>query len=199
MKGLVTIILLIALVAIVMFLDLPAYNRVGFLGEEIEKYEQFLEEKEELLIKVSQLKQIYESREEEINKVYYVLPSLADIPNLIVQFEALASENGLILENLGFGKTEAAKKTGGVSWSTGAEGEDTIDRVQEGYQSLRMSLVLIGSYQSFKSFLKAIEHNIRLMDIRSISFSSAAEQEGEEEGTVGIPTYTFSVDLDVYY
>lgn len=199
MKGFVTIILLIALVAIVMFLDLPAYNRVGFLREEIEKYEQFLQEKEELLVKVSQLKQIYESREEEINKVYYVLPSLADIPNLIVQFEALASENGLILGNLGFGQTEVAKKTGGVSWSVGTEGEDAIDGAQEGYQSLKMSLTLIGSYQSFKSFLKALEHNIRLMDIKSISFSSAAEQKGEEGEAVGIPTYTFSVSLEVYY
>lgn len=196
MKGIITIILLIALVAIVMFLDLPAYNKVGFLRDEIEKYEQFLEEKEELLVKVSQLKQIYESREEEINKVYYVLPSLADIPNLIVQFEALASENGLILGNLGFGKIEATKKTSQVIWSTVTGEEETTS--QDGYENLEISLSLTGSYQSFKSFLRALEYNIRLMDIKSINFSSI-EEEGETMGVIGIQTYTFSVDLEVYY
>ena len=195
MKGIITIISLIVLVAIIMFFDFPAYNKVNFLKNEIEKYEQFLEEKKGLLIKVGQLKEIYESREEEINKVYYVLPSSTDIPNLIVQFEALASENGLILGNLSFSQVKTAKKTGKVTWGEGAE-ETVADEIEAlgTYQSLEISLSLTGSYQSFKSFLKAMEYNIRLMDIKSISFSSAAKK-GEE---AGISTHTFAVSLEVY-
>ena len=191
MKGIITIILLIVLVVIIMFLDLPAYNKVGFLKNEIEKYEQFLEEKKELLVKVGQLKEIYESREEEINKVYYVLPPSADIPNLIVQFEALASENGLILGNLSFSQVETAKKTGKVTWGGEAEETTAVEVEALGtYQNLEVSLSLTGSYQSFKSFLKALEHNIRLMDIKSISFSSAKAE---------TTTHTFAVSLEVYY
>lgn len=200
MKGIITIILLIVLVAIIMFLDLPAYNKVGFLKNEIEKYEQFLEEKKELLVKVGQLKEIYESREEEINKVYYVLPPSADIPNLIVQFEALVSENGLILGNLSFSQVKAVKKAGKVTW--GGEAEETAAVEVEAlgtYQNLKVSLSLTGSYQSFKSFLKALEYNIRLMNIKSISFSSAKVEKGEEGEEIGIPTHTFAVSLEVYY
>ncbi len=198
MKGIITIILLVALVAIIMFFDLPAYNKVGFLKNEIEKYEQFLEEKKELLVKVGQLKEIYESKEEEINKVYYVLPPSADIPNLIVQFEALVSENGLILGNLRFSQVETAKKTGKVTWGGEAEEETAVAEVGalRTHQNLEVSLSLTGSYQSFKSFLKALEYNIRLMDIKSISFSSAKAEKGEE---AGIPTHTFAVSLEVYY
>lgn len=201
MKGIITIILLIVFVVIVMFLDLPAYNKVGFLKNEIEKYSQFLEEKEELLVKVGQLKEIYESREEEINKVYYVLPPSADIPSLIVQFEALVSENGLILGNLSFSQVQAAKKTSKVTWEEG-EGEEldavVETEVQKTYQSLGISLSLTGSYQSFKSLLKALEYNIRLMNIKSISFSSATKTSGGEE-EAGIPTYTFAVSLEAYF
>ena len=201
MKGIITIILLIVLVAIIMFFDFPAYNKVNFLKNEIEKYEQFLTEKEELLVKVVQLKEIYESREEEINKVYYALPSSTDIPNLIVQFEALASENGLILGNLSFSQVEAAKKTNRVTWGGGAEEETAAVEVEAlgSYQNLGVSLSLTGSYKSFKSFLKALEYNIRLMDIKSIGFSSAEAEKGEEEEEVGVPTYTFAVSLEAYY
>lgn len=173
-NSIVVIILVIALIAIVVFLDLPAYNKVSLLQKEIKNQDDLIKERQEIMAKVSQLKEIYEERKTEISRVYYVLPLEKDVPNLIVQFEALAAENGLILEKIDFVE-KTAKKT-------------VVD-----YNALGISASLTGSYQSFKSFLGALEYNIRLADLRSVDFSV-------QQGLVtGVSTFNFSITLDVYY
>ena len=178
-KNIIVLISILIFVAILLLLDLPAYNKVVFFRSEIKNYQNFLKEKEELLVKVNQLKQSYESRKDEIDKAYYVLPLEKDIPNLIVQFEALVSENGLVLESINF-KEAAAKTTA------------TGEKIVKGYKTLDVSLKAGGSYQSFVAFLQALEFNIRLMDIKSIDFSAA--QTGDESSL-----FTFDISLEVYY
>lgn len=182
-KNAIILVLVLVFIAIVVFLDLPAYDKFVSLGSEIERYGNLLKEREEFIIKVSQLKEIYESRAPEIRKVYYSLPSEKDIPGLIVQFEALASENGLILEKLKFFERKETKeeKEGGVE-------------LQKSHKTLNVILSVTGGYQSFRSFLEALEFNIRIMDIKSIEFSSKRTEEEEERGL-----FTFNVELEVYY
>lgn len=161
-NNLVIVILLLVFIGILFLLDLPTYNKVAFSRNEVKTYENLLEERKGILAKVDQLKQVYEDRKDEINKISYLLPSGKDLPGLIVQFEALTSENGLVLEKLDFS-------------------EDSKDDV---------SLSVSGTYQSFKSFLRALELNIRLMDIKSINFSPS-----EDGGLM----FNFNIKLKVYY
>ena len=65
-KNILIIILVLILIAVIFFLDWPAYQRVVFLRDEIKMNQEFLKEKQELGVKVGQLKQSYESREDEI-------------------------------------------------------------------------------------------------------------------------------------
>ncbi len=169
-KNIIALVLVVVFISILFLLDWPAYKKFVFLSNETERYENLLEEEKGLLVKVNQLKEIYESRENELKKVHYSLPAGKEVPNLIVQFEALASENGLILESLDF--IELTE--------------------QEKYKGLSVSLSISGTYQSFKSFLEALEFNVRLMDVQSVKFSSA---ETEAESSI----FTFDVKLIVYY
>jgi Tfp pilus assembly protein PilO len=178
-KNIIVLISVLIFVAILFLFDLPAYNKVALFRSEIKNYQNFLKEKEELLVKVNQLKQSYESRKDEIDKIYYVLPFEKDISNLIVQFEALASENGLVLESINFKESAA---------TTTATGE----KIVKGYKTLDVSLKAGGNYQSFVAFLGALEFNIRLMDIKSIDFSAA--QAGEDSSL-----FIFDISLEVYY
>ena len=172
-KNIIVLISILIFVAILFLLDLPTYNKVVFFRNEIKNYQNFLKEKEELLAKVNQLKQSYESRKDEIDKTYYVLPLEKDIPNLIVQFEALVSENGLVLESINFKPATAEEKAA------------------KSYKALDVFLSVGGNYQSFIAFLQALEFNVRLMDIQSADFSS---KESEVAGT-----FIFDVNLVVYY
>ena len=178
-KNAIILISVLVFIAILFLLDLPAYNKASVLRSEIKKHQDLLEEKKELAIKVNQLKQIYESRKSEIENVYYSLPSVEDIPGLIVQFEALVSENGLVLEELDFFEKKV-KKT------------EEVER--KNYKTLEVTLSATGKYQSFKSFLEALELNNRLMDIKIIQFSSE-----ETEEILGTGFLTFDVRLEVYY
>lgn len=190
-KNIIILALVFAFLAILFLLDWPAYNKATLLKDEVKRHQQLLAEQEELLIKVNQLKQVYESHKNEIKKVYYVLPLEKDIPNLIVQFEALASENGLILEGLDFVEPIVVKKR-----RVAAEEKLAVQEKPKPYKQLDVSLKLSGSYQSFKSFLGALEYNVRLMDIESINFSSEKKETEEVEGA---ELFSFDVSLKVYY
>lgn len=181
-KNIITIIILFGVFAAILLLfDLPSYNKFVSFREEIDKQNNSLIEKKELVANVNQLKQVYDSRKDEVKRVYYAIPAKRDIPGLIVQFEALASENGLILENINLGKIKTERSKLGE-----------IESPEETYKSLDITLKLAGNYLAFKSFLQALEFNVRLMDINLISFSSI---ETEESGLV----FTFDVKLKAYY
>ncbi len=179
-KTIIITILAATVIGIILLLDWPAYQRMNFLKTEVEKHHQFLKEKQELSIKVNQLKQSYEAQEENIKKLNYALPEGKDIPNLIVQLEALASENGLILEEINFGSKQAGKTES-----------------EKAYKSMGTTLSLTGSYTGFKSFLGALENNIRIMDIGLVDFSTAAMSKELPEG--GEQFFTFDLELQVYY
>jgi Tfp pilus assembly protein PilO len=178
-KGVITTIVLFFIFAsILIFADLPAYNKFIFARNEIQRYEDSISIKEDIVANVSQLKQIYENREDAIKKVSYVLPAEKDTPGLIVQFESLASENGLILERIDFGKV--IKKT------TDKSGLGLTAKVLEANVKMK------GSYSSFRSFLEALEYNIRIMDVQTINISSS-----RAEGALQI--FGFNIKLKVYY
>lgn len=187
-SSIVIIILVVALIAIVVFLDLPAYNKFSLLQKEIKSQNDLIKERQEIMVKVDQLKETYEKRKAEISRVYYVLPIGKDIPSLIVQFEALAAENGLILEKIDF-----VEKTSQKTVQAEQEGEGITPASQADYKSLGISASLTGSYKAFKSFVEALEYNIRLADLKSVDFSSQQALE------TGVSALNFSITLDVYY
>lgn len=189
-KTIVIVVSIFIFVAILFFLDLPAYNQFTSFREEIKSNKEFLQEKEELVAKVSQLKQVYESRKNEFDKVYYTLPLGEDIPNLIVQLEALAAENGLLLKSITFVKKPKAVFV--PAEEEGVQGQAAVS-AEKNYKTVSIALSTIGSYQAFSSFLEALELNVRLMDIKSIGFLSP------EKGTEGSSIFTFSISLETYY
>jgi len=183
-KNAVILISVVVFFAILFLLVLPTYNKTGLLRGMLKDDTNSLKETEEVFAKANQLKQVYEARKDEINKVYYILPSGSDIPNLIVQLEALASENGLILDKMNFIKKTLIKKIATEETATTPESEP-----QKEYKTLGVTLSLVGNYNSFKSFLEALELNMRLMDIKSITFSGQKEAVG----------FTFNIELEAYY
>lgn len=177
MKNIVILILILVFIGIVFLLVLPAYNKLTLLNREIKWQEHLLEDKEAVIAKTEQLKQDYEIHKDELKKASYALPSGKEIPNLIVQLEALASENGLVLESLNF--LEEAKT------------KSKEAQTPKPYKNLEVSLQAAGTYESLENFLRALELNIRLMDIKSIDFSS---KQSEIEGL-----FIFNINLIVYY
>ncbi len=186
-KSIIIIILIVVFVGIVLFLDWPGAKKVLSVQQEIDRYSNLIEEKRELVSKTEQLKQAYNSKQDDIKKVYYVLPKEKQIPELIVQFEALASGNGLILENLDIQKKKRVQET------KEEKEQKTSEVVLEKVEILKVSLRVTGTYASFENFLKTLESNVRIMDIQGIDFAS---RESKEEGNLFL---NFDVELETYY
>jgi len=179
--SIIALILFIAFLGIVFLLDLPAYNKVVFLGDKIAQEKATLVGRQELLAKVEQLKGVYDDYESQLKKVYYILPKNQEIPNLIVQLEALASENGLILEQVDFIKEESKQRSD----------PEQPQSSSVGYKNINVALKLVGEYPAFTSFLEALEHNVRIADVNSIELS--LEKGSETSG------FSYDVKLKVYY
>lgn len=185
-RNIIILILILGFVGIVIFLDVPEAQEALYLREQIEEEKKLFSEKQTLLAKVERLREDYKENEESLKKVDYILPSGQDIPNLIVQLEALALEGGLILEHVDFSEYK------GETVSKAEKARSQEQKEAKDYKVLIIDLKLTGSYSALKKFLKALEENIRLIDINSIGFSGQL---------IGGETlfFNFNLNLKTYY
>ncbi len=169
------LIIILAVILVVWQLFLPAFNTVSLAREDLKSWEEKVGETESLNQKLIELKKKYEALEAQVKKIEAALPKGQDIPALMIQLEALTSQNGLILNSVDFISPVEAKKKKAAETETGQE--STASAVPAGVKSIDMELNLSGNYNSLKNFLKAVESNLRIMDISAINFGSAGSGE----------------------
>ena len=104
--------------------------------------------------------------EEKINRLGLLRPDGSNEPALLVQLQHIASKNKLSLELISFKLNDAT------------EGE------------LEISQNLSGAYDDFKTYLKDLERNSRLIDVTVITFSSPRKKGGD---------YFFSLKAKTYF
>lgn len=97
------------------------------------------------------------------------LPVGKNIPELITQVTALVSDNGLALTNINI--------------------SNAININDKPYKTLGVAITTTGNYDSFKLFIKAVENNLRIIDISSISFASPQKSEDPMEFKLSFQTY----------
>jgi len=107
---------------------------------------EILETQRQYLIDLKQLaKESEEINRAELEKINYVLAKNVNVPEVLKQIEILANQSGLELE----------------SFSYNFEQESLFLRLNFGG----------GSYAKAKQYLKQIEKNIRIMDVRNIALT----------------------------
>lgn len=178
-KNIIILILILAFIGVVVFLNIPKVQGILSLRRQIEQQKELFSEKQGLLAKTDKLSQFYKENQEDLEKANYILPSGQDLPNLIVGLENMAFGSGLILE--------------GVDFSTSEQSGELLEGQvkKKDYKILDISLKVTGDYLSFESFLKKLGENIRLIDITSLTFS---KQEGESP-----QFFNFNLQIKTYY
>ncbi len=210
-KELFALIILVALVLVVWFLLWPAIQETIEAGNNLTAWQQKLEETKEAKQKLGNLEEKYKDLQNEEERILKVVPNQEDLPGLLVQLEALASQNGLVLNSLNFTYPQAAK---GVATAAAADtdvlksGQSVAASSQAGTDALSGSLPgnvkilvvaldLAGDYNSLKNFLRAVENNLRLTDVNAINFTEGGSGTGlimsKNEGS------KLSVNLNVYF
>lgn len=177
-KTTITLISLAAVLALSFFLIKPTWSSIKILKAEIINQEERVAQVEELLNKFRQVEETYQQLKEEADKISISLPEEKDLPHLLVQFDSLAANNGLLFQAVNFGQLDPKKK--------------------EKFPKLDVKLQLSGSYDAFKNYLVALERNARSMDIQSINFGQSGRAgSGGDLANFGI--FNFNLGINVYY
>lgn len=161
---------LIALAGILFWvLVMPAYNYVSALGTALEERQAVLDDRSQVVANISSLTKGYAQRASDLERFSNIVPAKKNSAEIVSTIQALATQNGLILNSMALGSAESKEKNP--------------------YAVLSVDLGLSGSYPAFRSFLASLEQNIRVMDVISID----ASRPGED------PTVGFRLKANAYY
>ncbi len=198
------------------FLFWPAWEIVANYRAEIKEWQTKIAEAK-ITWQTAQQRSAKINTTEMKNMIFSALPENLNEPELLVQFEALSSKNGLILNSVEFSEEQEEAKSNdavSVSGSQMASPENINPTAASQVSSMpeqavakksdssqvkkeKINLVLEGDFSSFLDFVKATEKSLRLFDLISLDFSSSGSgsegQTGTEKGK------KFNISLRTYY
>jgi len=198
-KIIIGLISLLIVLGIVFFLIIPLWSSVKVIKMDLEEFELEQVEIEGFLIKSRQIERTYWELEEEARKVFSALPKGGSMPYLLIQFEDVVRENGLLLGGIKF--DQAAEKTDLQSRQKAIQllSEDSYQGVKTpvGVSSLLTDISASGSYESFKSYLNSLERSIYPMNVEQIILRSQTEDRNSIFDNSGI--FQFNLKINTYY
>ena len=190
-KIVISLISLLVGITLVFVFIVPNWSSIKILRFEVGILEQDVVDLEKLLSETRQIKEKYIQAEEDAKRIFLAIPKQRDLPYLLIQFEALAASNGLLLESIEFSQAEEVSKKKPVQTTTKSQVENTFLKISH------INLSLSGSYSAFKNYLVALENNIRSMDVYSIGFAPYGYSDAF--GGFASDIFEFTSEIVVYY
>ncbi len=188
MKNIFSIIFIVAAIAGFILVVQPKYKEIQSLQKKSEELEQVLANarklqsiRDELLEKKNNLSQ------PDIARLAKMVPDSVDNVKLILELQNIANQYGLQIETASTNKEETA---GDASDGGKAKKEEAsfVDLESRDYGIITLDFNLSGTYHNFLSFLRDIERNLRVTDIRTVAFAGD-----------GTDNYSFQLSLDTYW
>jgi len=175
MSLIVQIILLLASVGIFFGYVNPTYNDSKNLSSELSQYEQALYNSKTLIATRDTLVSKRNSlNPTDLSRLQTLLPDSVDSVSLIIELDSIASQFGMRIRDF----TEATQSQGG-----------TLGVSATPYGTLSLSFTTTASFETFVAFLKAVENDLRLIDVTGISFNSTSNNS----------VYDFNVSVNTYW
>lgn len=168
------VILVMAAIAVTFWVLLPLWNSTQAALELKKENKDNLTQREKLTANLERLIGQYNERASDLTPFSKAIPVGRNIPELLINLEALASENGLIFSGVSF---------------------KPKDLKAPGVKTLIMEIKVKGSYPAFLAYLKAIEKSLRLLDVTNVSFSGV----GPGQANINPNNLEFNLLVNTYY
>jgi Tfp pilus assembly protein PilO len=193
MRFIIPIILIgVAITGFMMFIS-PLYSQIQTLNIKAASYNEALsnsialeKERDKLTTKYSTIDP------ENLKKLSVLLPDSVDNIRLILEIEKIASPYGMNLKDV--------KYSSNTNASTPQPGQEKLTKsieTNKDYGDWDLEFSTTGSYFNFVNFLKDLEHNLRIVDISSIDFSSSTG--GLTLNPLSNDTYKYSLKIKTYW
>jgi Tfp pilus assembly protein PilO len=161
------------IISIILFFAVsnPLYGEVKQLRIDVATYNIALNNSTELQKTRDALIESYKNiRIEDRDRLMHFLPSTIGNIELILEIEKIANLHGMPIKNIKFDtKSLESTDTSVVQDSVVVAQNDPADYLP--YGIFPMEFIIEGRYEVFTSFLKDLERNLRLVDVKSISFN----------------------------
>lgn len=176
MRFIVSILFFLAGLALIFWAAKPLWVEIATLRTERNSVLSTLSELRSLQNARDGLLSAYNSiSKTDLEKLNQMMPISSDTGGILVSLEKIAQDRGVRLKKAEF-KIDNDK------------GVKVIQAANSLFNTINLSIVVSASYDSFKSFLDALEKNTRIMDVTNISFSVGQTN-----------LYEFIIQADAYY
>lgn len=197
MKFISSISFLIITIVLSFVFTKPFYGEVKQLRDDISRYDKALNNSTDLQKTRDSLVEKYKSiKQEDKDRLTRFLPSSVNNIELILEIEKIANLHGMPIGNIKF---ESKVLEGTNDSNTGSGGTAIVQN--KGIDSLPYGIfpvdfVVVGDYDTFISFMKDLEHNLRLVDAKSITFNTAPVVAKDNTSS---NLYNFTLKVQTYW
>lgn len=189
-------IILILLVCLLILLGLggyfllwPKYQELKIKKAEMEIKDEEIRLKEKYLSNLGIFSEKLSTYEEQLSKIDSAFPGDPSVAAIFNFIQKTSSENGLILTDIDVSKLFPSKSSvQQILEQEALEQESSEQRVQK----MSFSISVNGSYAAFKNFLSTVYKNSRLIEVKSIDFSSSGEEEDLFDFNLDLETQSYA-------
>ena len=197
MKFIFSISSLIIVAVLFFVISDPLYVEVKKTRAEIDIYNKALNSSTELQKTRDSIIEVYKNiKTEDKDRLNHLLPSTIGNIELILEIEKIANLHGMPIGDIKFDtkslESQSATGTGSV---VVAESDPSAYLP---YGIFPMEFIIEGRYDTFVEFLKDLEHNLRLVDIKSISFV-VPPPVITPGNTTGSNIYKYTLKVETYW
>lgn len=159
MRTIFSIIMLLASIGGFVVYTIPTYADVKTIGVQKTEYLDLLQSARTLAEKRDQLLQIYNSiSPDEIARLEKMLPQNPDNVKLILEIDALAKNQALALQNVK------------IKEATDTNSKNKTAKANADIGTLTLEFTTVGPYAGYVNFINILEKNLRIMNIKKVSF-----------------------------
>lgn len=178
--GLALIIFIAAFVFYSSFIK-KEFTDIEQLRGEVAAKTQLLAEQQNAVSQVRSLLQQYEGVAQLQQTISLSLPQAEDLAMVVAQFNAIANNSGVSIDSI---NVAAAPIQSTASSS-----------LVYSYGVSKFNLKVVGSYESFKSFIQSLETNVRVMDVKSIKLGATSIGGQKTQQNI----FNYDLTVEAYY
>jgi Tfp pilus assembly protein PilO len=188
-SSIVSLLLLVA--AFVVFFNFvqPAYREVAALKGKLLSLQTSGAEQAAVFKSIQALNQTYNESQEAREAVSLALPLTPALAEALAQVNGLVINNNLSAQSYIISAVSEPVLSEEARRSSGISGGDSIT-IQPAIP-ISFSLRLTGSYGDFKNFLKQLETNVRIFDVKTLSVQKASQSDQD--------FYLYDLTVTTYY
>ena len=174
--------MIVAVIAGFAVFIVPNYHAISAIEAQQTDYQTILANARTLQTERNALVEKYNAfTPSELTSLNTMLPNNPESVNLILELNAVASQYGMVLQNVKVNDTTDASGTTTPA-ATAAAANSNIG-------TLSIEFSVQGTYDGFTSFIKTIEKSLRIIDVQKITFSAVNQKTSTYQYTVDINTY----------